>query len=106
MGPGPKCNLRTLPQSQNERSERIRLKGGYVGTMKPTAIERQKISPDGKPGGIESFIQQRAYELYLSRGQAPGREMEDWLQAEREIKARRPEPQRAQLSSSDVARER
>ena len=31
-------------------------------------------------------VQERAYELYLGRGQEPGHEWEDWLQAEREIK--------------------
>jgi hypothetical protein len=30
-------------------------------------------------------IRGRAYELYLSRGAQPGRELEDWLQAEREF---------------------
>jgi Protein of unknown function (DUF2934) len=30
-------------------------------------------------------IRHRAYQLYLERGQEPGHELEDWLQAEREI---------------------
>jgi hypothetical protein len=30
-------------------------------------------------------IRCRAYEIYLERGSAPGRELEDWLQAESEI---------------------
>lgn len=30
-------------------------------------------------------IARRAYELYLNRGQIPGHELEDWLQAEREL---------------------
>jgi uncharacterized protein YndB with AHSA1/START domain len=30
-------------------------------------------------------IAQRAYELYLERGQAPGYELENWLQAEKEL---------------------
>jgi hypothetical protein len=32
------------------------------------------------------FIQRRAYEIYVRRGQSPGHELEDWLQAEREVK--------------------
>ena len=31
-------------------------------------------------------IQQRAYELYEQRGRADGHDLDDWLQAEREIK--------------------
>ena len=32
-------------------------------------------------------IRQRAHEIYLARGGAAGRELDDWLQAERELKA-------------------
>lgn len=34
--------------------------------------------------GMLERIRARAYELYLSRGGEPGREVEDWLQAEKE----------------------
>ncbi len=33
-------------------------------------------------------IRDRAYQLYLARGAEPGRELEDWLQAERELTGR------------------
>ncbi len=32
-------------------------------------------------------IAKRAYELFLARGSEPGREMDDWLQAEAELNA-------------------
>jgi len=35
---------------------------------------------------LPEFIRQRAYELFEERGQQPGHEVEDWLQAERELK--------------------
>ena len=35
---------------------------------------------------IEQQIQQRAYELYEQRGRTDGHDLDDWLQAEREIK--------------------
>jgi hypothetical protein len=31
-------------------------------------------------------IRRRAYEIYRERGEQPGRELDDWLQAERELK--------------------
>jgi hypothetical protein len=31
-------------------------------------------------------IRRRAYEIYLERGEQPGREVDDWLQAERELR--------------------
>ena len=30
-------------------------------------------------------IRRRAHEIYLERGEHPGRELDDWLQAEREL---------------------
>ena len=30
-------------------------------------------------------IRRRAYEIYLERGGQPGRDLDDWLQAEREL---------------------
>jgi hypothetical protein len=35
----------------------------------------------------EERIRCRAYEIYLERGAEPGHELEDWLQAERELTA-------------------
>jgi hypothetical protein len=34
---------------------------------------------------LEQRIRERAYEIYLARGGEPGRNLEDWLQAEHEI---------------------
>jgi hypothetical protein len=36
---------------------------------------------------LEERIQMRAYELYVLRGNESGSEMDDWLQAEDEIRA-------------------
>ena len=36
----------------------------------------------------EETIRQRAYELHLERGGAHGRDMDDWLEAERQVQAR------------------
>ncbi len=33
----------------------------------------------------EDKIRRRAYEIYLERDREPGRDLEDWLQAEREL---------------------
>jgi len=39
------------------------------------------------PRQLHERIAQRAYELARQRGFAPGQEVEDWLQAEREVEA-------------------
>lgn len=33
----------------------------------------------------EEEIRRKAYERYVARGAAPGRDLEDWLEAEREL---------------------
>ena len=38
---------------------------------------------------MEERIAKRAYELYLERGGHPGRELDDWLQAEHDVRMRR-----------------
>jgi hypothetical protein len=45
-------------------------------------------------------IAQRAYELFLQRGQAHGHALDDWLQAERELRKRRSKPVATQLRGS------
>lgn len=37
------------------------------------------------PSPTPEQIQQRAYEIYKARGGVPGRELDDWLQAQREL---------------------
>jgi hypothetical protein len=49
-------------------------------TLAPKSDEPTVLIP------IEQQIQQRAYELYDQRGRTDGHDLDDWLQAEREIK--------------------
>jgi hypothetical protein len=52
-------------------------------TLAPKSDEPPVLIP------IEQQIQQRAYELYEQRGRTHGHELDDWLQAESEIKGTR-----------------
>ena|SRR2546422_9775047 len=52
-----------------------------------TTILRRKLEhPD------EDRIRQRAYEIHKTRGGGPGHELDDWLQAERELLAEQEHP--------------
>lgn len=44
-----------------------------------------RVAPEGPESSVPNRIARRAYELYLKRGGLNGHEVEDWLQAEREI---------------------
>ncbi len=52
---------------------------------------RQKSSAVRLPPSQEE-IAQRAHEISVARGGEPGHEMEDWLQAERELQEGRVRP--------------
>jgi hypothetical protein len=59
-------------------------------SRKEEEIDETSSSPDIEPISAESSptieeIQARAYEIYLERGGADGNDMEDWIQAEREL---------------------
>jgi hypothetical protein len=49
----------------------------------PGAASTTVLSPSPRPTDIE--IAKRAFELYCERGCQAGRDVEDWLQAEREL---------------------
>jgi len=49
-------------------------------TLAPKSDEPTVLIP------IEQQIQQRAYELYEQRGRIEGHDLDDWLQAEYEIR--------------------
>jgi hypothetical protein len=56
----------------------------------------RKTSPlNTAPTDLEAKIRERAYQLYLERGNTPGHENEDWLRAEREVLARQNHQQTA-----------
>jgi hypothetical protein len=54
-----------------------------AGAAPPKAAETIE-APVGNAERDED-IRRRAYEIYLERGEQPGRELDDWLQAEREL---------------------
>ena len=52
-----------------------------------TAADRApKARMDAAASITEHDIARRAYDLYLARGCTPGHQLEDWLQAERELR--------------------
>ncbi len=60
-----------------------------VATASPSnvaSIEDARKNIEG--ARLEDEIRRRAYEIYLERNGSPGDECQDWLTAEREIRAR------------------
>jgi hypothetical protein len=73
-----------LPRQSEQLDKRIDRHPDEIekkpSTLGPKSNEPTVLIP------IEQQIQQRAYELYEQRGKAEGHELDDWLQAECEIK--------------------
>ena len=65
MSSKPKRNGSTEPQATTAQMET-----GAVSTGESVRAEA---------------IRRRAYQIYVERGEQPGRELDDWLQAEREV---------------------
>jgi hypothetical protein len=89
---------RQQEQSMKQRKNSIR-KDTSNGTrafgMKTIAVEDLSIT--------EAVIRRRASEICQERGGAPGQELDDWLQAEREVKAQMQEASEAPMSHSTPA---
>jgi DUF2934 family protein len=72
---------------------------------------RQQIPNPGPPGtpatrpeeSLRQKIAEKAYEIFLRRGQAPGHDVEDWLEAERLLRIVEVRPS-APLASSPTRR--
>ena len=61
-------------------------KAKIIGSTDPAQPETAVEERDGLAHSTrEQEIRNRAYEIYLQRGGQPGYEVEDWLQAEREL---------------------
>jgi hypothetical protein len=65
--------------SKEKRSETLGLHENTVSSR------TDDISAHRAPNHDE--VRRRAYEIYIERGGLPGQELEDWLQAEREIES-------------------
>jgi hypothetical protein len=65
------------------RSRKTAASTSTLGTQVAAEVRRNLV-----PINLEDEIRRRAYEIYLERGCTPGDEHEDWLVAEREIRAR------------------
>ena len=59
-------------------------KSGTEEAQQPSAEVREDERSVVDPAR-EQELKRRAYAIYLERGEEPGRDLEDWLQAEREL---------------------
>jgi Protein of unknown function (DUF2934) len=56
-----------------------------ITEIQATSIQEETGEVSVANLACDEEIRRRAYEIYRERGEQPGRELEDWLQAEREL---------------------
>jgi len=59
-----------------------------TGVKTASTVESSNQASQTQP--TPEQIRQRAYEIYVSRNGTPGDEVQDWLQAERELSSEQP----------------
>jgi hypothetical protein len=71
-----------------EEGDRHVIEAKRNGITEPQATSAHAETGEVSAGNLarDEEIRRRAYEIYLERGEQPGRELNDWLQAERELK--------------------
>jgi hypothetical protein len=57
-----------------------------ITEIQPTSIQKETGEVSVANLACDEEIRRRAYEIYRERGEQPGRELDDWLQAECELK--------------------
>ena len=62
---------------------------GTTGSHATAAQATQTGETSVRNAARDEEIRLRAYEIYLQRGEQPGRELDDWLRAERELEGGR-----------------
>ena len=69
---------------------------GQTDTHEAIRVHKLETDTTMNAPALEDRIRQRAYKLHQARGGAPGKDLDDWLQAEREIKAEKDQASDAQ----------
>src|ERR1700693_58797 len=76
------------PQSidrEKEMSMSLKRKMEMEGSMRSLPRRRRLERLLWRMRRVTRSLRRRAYEIYLERGEQPGRDLDDWLQAEREL---------------------
>jgi hypothetical protein len=63
--------------------------GSLQSSTVDAAPDMSSLNADSSDDPTYDEIAEAAYQRYLQRGAADGRDFDDWLEAERELKARR-----------------
>jgi hypothetical protein len=70
------------------RNMKLKIPAEDTAQREQQAPESENMQPDISVASSPEEIRERAYELHLEGGCVHGRDLDDWLQAERDLKDR------------------
>jgi hypothetical protein len=79
------ARINSNPVTGKEMKMPSKSKGNIATAANASPIQAETAEASVRNAASEDEIRLRAYEIYLQRGAEPGREVDDWLQAEREL---------------------
>jgi hypothetical protein len=80
------ARINSNPVTGKEMNMPSKSKGKIATAANVSPIQAEETAEASvRNAAREDEIRLRAYEIYLQRGAEPGREVDDWLQAEREL---------------------
>ena len=80
-----------MRQRSDERRNPVRhTTDGHEAAERSPSSEETDPSASTDQSQLDADIRRRAYERYVSRGDGPGSDLEDWCAAEREVREARP----------------
>jgi hypothetical protein len=84
----PQANRRRTSRVPSEASDRSPVTQTAVTTSEEVLANASDAGTALSPQPTYDEIAQAAYQRYLSRGGSDGRDMDDWIEAERELRER------------------
>lgn len=77
-----------MARKSNGNTAPNRKKNAVASTTPANVASIEDARKNLQDARLEDEIRRRAYEIYLERNGSPGDEYQDWLSAEREVRAR------------------
>jgi hypothetical protein len=87
-----RAHASTINTNATTKAEEISMsskpKRNESGEPQEASIEADTQEVSVRKLASDEDIKRRAYEIYLGRGEQPGHDLDDWLQAEREFETK------------------
>jgi len=85
LGPGSNSDFSSLSSNEAGFEQLLRLSASYGSPQSFAPLAREDARAGARQNPFVVDIATRAYHIYLERGAAHGHDLDDWLQAERQV---------------------